>query len=151
MTLISAAMPPLIRIIGTDMLNPRFTTWNPSLQFTIKVLLPQLLDIFDHRDCLGQVFPIAKLKTMAPTSDDIHDVVAKLEARIKELEARLLKSEGGAPSTTKDGQSVRMVLMGPPGAGKSSHCLSRLCVSCLCIPCFVDLPNLCAIFNPVNG
>jgi hypothetical protein len=116
------------------MLNPRYRTWKSSLQFKIKVLLLQLLDTFDYRDCLGQVFSIAKSKAMAPTSDDIHEVIAKLEARVKELEARLLKTEGGAPSVAKDGQSIRMILMGPPGAGKSLHCLSRLCDSCLCLP-----------------
>jgi adenylate kinase len=83
---------------------------------------------------------------MAPTRDDIHEVVAKLEARVKELEARLLKAEGGASSVAKDRQSVRIILMGPPGAGKSRHCLSRLCVSCLCLPLFVHLPSLSAIF-----
>jgi adenylate kinase len=88
---------------------------------------------------------------MAPTGDDIHELIAKLEARVKELEARVLEGESGAPSAAKDGQSVRMVLMGPPGAGKSSLCLSRLCVFCLCLPLFVDLPNLGAISTHVDG
>jgi hypothetical protein len=86
---------------------------------------------------------------MAPTRDDIYEVVATLEARVKELEARLLKAEGGASSVAKDGQSVRMILMGPPGAGKPRHRLSRLCVSCLCLPLFVDLPSRSLSF--VNG
>lgn len=130
------------------LLNPRFSTLKLSLQSTIKVLLPQFPDTFDYRDCLGQVFPIAKFKTMAPTSDDIHELVAKLEARVKELEAKVFKFEGGAPSAAKDGQTIRMILMGPPGAGKSRHCQARLCISCLCLPHFVDLRNLGAIFIP---
>lgn len=145
--LTSAAKSPLIRQ------EPRCAIrgmhlGNSSFQFTIKVLLPQLLDTFDYRDCLGQVFPIANFRTMAPTSDDIHEVVLRLEARVKELEARLLKSEGLAPSTTKDGQSIRMILMGPPGAGKSwSFSVASLCFYS-CLPLFVHLPNLGAIFDP---
>jgi len=77
---------------------------------------------------------------MAPTSDDIHELVAKLEARVKELEAKVFKYEGGAPSSTKDGQSIRMILMGPPGAGKS-----RLCISRLCLPHIIHLG---AVFHP---
>jgi len=64
---------------------------------------------------------------MAPTGDDIHELIALLEARVKELEARLLKTEGGAPSAARVGQNIRMVLMGPPGAGK----LSVASLSCL--------------------
>lgn len=54
---------------------------------------------------------------MAPTSDDVHELVAKLEARVRELEAKVLKFEGGASTPAADGQSLRMILMGPPGAG----------------------------------
>lgn len=82
---------------------------------------------------------------MAPTSDDIHELVAKLEARVKELEAKVLKYEGGAPSSTKDGQSIRMILMGPPGAGKSRLSLSRLYIPRLCLPHII---NLGAVFHP---
>ena len=56
---------------------------------------------------------------MAPTSDELHDLVAKLEARVKQLEQKLLESAGGAPKPAGDGQSIRMILMGPPGAGMS--------------------------------
>lgn len=56
---------------------------------------------------------------MAPTSDELHDLVAKLEARVKHLEQKLLESSGGSPRPTGDGQSIRMILMGPPGAGMS--------------------------------
>ena len=55
---------------------------------------------------------------MAPTSDEVIDTlkstVDKLEARVLELEGKL---KGEAPSNTgSDG--MRMILMGPPGAGK---------------------------------
>lgn len=69
---------------------------------------------------------------MAPTSDDVHELVAKLEARVKELEAKILKIEGGPPTAAKDGQSLRMILMGPPGAGMLCLIPSWLCISCLC-------------------
>jgi replication-associated recombination protein RarA len=82
---------------------------------------------------------------MAPTNDNIHELVAKLEARVKELEAKVFKYEGGAPSSTKDGQSIRMILMGPPGAGKSRLCLSRLCIPRLCLPHIIHLG---AVFHP---
>jgi hypothetical protein len=79
---------------------------------------------------------------MAPTSDDIHELVAKLEARVKELEAKILKIEGGASTpAARDGQSLRMILMGPPGAGKPLLCSSRLC----------DLANLGGLLTLVNG
>lgn len=56
---------------------------------------------------------------MAPIGDDasrtLHDLVNKLESRVKELEDKLAHAAGGpAPSTS---ESVRMILMGPPGAG----------------------------------
>jgi hypothetical protein len=58
---------------------------------------------------------------MAPTSDELHDLVAKLEARVKHLEQKLLESSGGAPRPTGDEQSIRMILIGPPGAGMSVY------------------------------
>lgn len=50
---------------------------------------------------------------MAPTSDDLHDLVRKLEARVKELEARIESGTKSALSVP----GVRMILIGPPGAG----------------------------------
>jgi adenylate kinase len=47
--------------------------------------------------------------------DQLKGTVSKLEARIAELEAKL-SGDGSSSSTA---QSMRMVLMGPPGAGKS--------------------------------
>lgn len=53
---------------------------------------------------------------MAPISEQIVDTlrgtVDKLEQRVAELEARL---EGKTSGSTADG--MRMILMGPPGAG----------------------------------
>jgi adenylate kinase len=56
---------------------------------------------------------------MAPIGDNtvqsLQDLVQKLESRVKQLEDKLQHASGGpAPS---DAGSVRMVLMGPPGAG----------------------------------
>lgn len=55
---------------------------------------------------------------MAPigdgTSEALHELVNKLEKRVQELESRL----SGGPKPVEEG-SVRMILMGPPGAGKS--------------------------------
>jgi adenylate kinase len=56
---------------------------------------------------------------MAPIRDDtvqaLQDLVKKLESRVQQLEDKLQHASGGpAPSST---ESVRMVLMGPPGAG----------------------------------
>lgn len=56
---------------------------------------------------------------MAPIQDasveDLKHTVSRLEARIAELENRLGGGQGIA-AQAQDG--VRMILMGPPGAGK---------------------------------
>jgi adenylate kinase len=56
---------------------------------------------------------------MAPIQDasvdDLKHKVSTLEARIAELENRLGGGQGAAP---QDQDGVRMILMGPPGAGK---------------------------------
>jgi adenylate kinase len=59
---------------------------------------------------------------MAPITDstvsDLKDLVHKLEARVHQLEARL--GDGGKkPKSLSD--SMRMILIGPPGAGEPSH------------------------------
>jgi adenylate kinase len=57
---------------------------------------------------------------MAPVTDSVVDelksTVYKLEQRIAQLEGRL-SGNGGGSSTPQE--SVRMILMGPPGAGMS--------------------------------
>lgn len=65
---------------------------------------------------------------MAPirdeTVDGLRDLVSKLELRVEQLEAKLEQTTGG-PRRTKPPTSgpptsgIRMILMGPPGAGMS--------------------------------
>lgn len=59
---------------------------------------------------------------MAPITDDtvqaLRDTVHRLEARVRELESRLGGGDDGSKKTSASGQSIRMILMGPPGAGK---------------------------------
>lgn len=66
---------------------------------------------------LGHPYP-----AMAPITDDmvqsLHDTIAKLESRVRQLEGRLGGGEGGSSRAPSSGQSVRMILMGPPGAGE---------------------------------
>jgi adenylate kinase len=56
---------------------------------------------------------------MPPIRDDtvqsLQDLVQKLESRVKELEDKLHHVSGGPKPSASEG--VRMVLMGPPGAG----------------------------------
>lgn len=58
---------------------------------------------------------------MAPTVeqivDDIKSSIQKLESRMSDLEARV---EGKAAGVTAP-SAMRMILMGPPGAGTSGH------------------------------
>ena len=58
---------------------------------------------------------------MAPITDDavdnLKDLVSKLESRVEQLETRLQKMDGSTPKATKSNKELRMVLMGPPGAG----------------------------------
>lgn len=59
---------------------------------------------------------------MAPLTDtvvnELKSTVHKLEQRIAELEGRL-SGHGGVSSTASE--SVRMILMGPPGAGEMAE------------------------------
>lgn len=48
--------------------------------------------------------------------DDLKHKIASLESRIQELESR---HGGGDGSSSSKQEGVRMILMGPPGAGKS--------------------------------
>lgn len=57
---------------------------------------------------------------MAPIGDDtvqtLQDLVHKLEDRVKQLEDKLHHAQGGTKQIS--GEGVRMILMGPPGAGE---------------------------------
>lgn len=57
---------------------------------------------------------------MAPITDQLVDelknTISKLESRVQELEARLHGGKGAASSSP---ESMRMILIGPPGAGTS--------------------------------
>jgi adenylate kinase len=56
---------------------------------------------------------------MAPIGDDtvqtLQELVNKLESRVKQLEDKLTHAQDGSKHTPSEG--VRMILMGPPGAG----------------------------------
>lgn len=58
---------------------------------------------------------------MAPISENLHDLVEKLEARVKDLENRLHIASGDAKSKINTADGIRMILMGPPGAGTTSN------------------------------
>lgn len=55
---------------------------------------------------------------MAPITEEVAqsllDTVNRLEARLQQVEARL----EGRDSSSSPSESMRMILMGPPGAGK---------------------------------
>lgn len=62
---------------------------------------------------------------MAPIRDEtveaLKDLIHKLESRVEQLETKLQQKEGGpiARKTKANTESIRLVLMGPPGAGMS--------------------------------
>lgn len=57
---------------------------------------------------------------MAPIGDNtvqgLQDLVNRLEERVKQLEDKLHHAQGHSPAASAE--SVRMILIGPPGAGK---------------------------------
>lgn len=65
---------------------------------------------------------------MAPirdeTVDALKDLIHQLQSRVEQLEARLHDKDGSRGPT----EQMRMILMGPPGAGRSSPVGSRFIV-----------------------
>ena len=60
---------------------------------------------------------------MAPIKDEtvegLRDMVSKLESRVSQLESKVAEANGESASRKSGGTvpSVRLILMGPPGAG----------------------------------
>jgi adenylate kinase len=63
-------------------------------------------------------------------ADTLRATVEKLQQQVEQLEKRLAGSVGG--SNTQDG--MRMILIGPPGAG-TSLALNALCTATLALSC----------------
>ncbi len=66
---------------------------------------------------------------MAPITDDIvealRDTIHQLESRVYQLESKMGGGDGSSSSRVGK-SSIRMILMGPPGAGKHSTAYGSL-------------------------
>ena len=71
---------------------------------------------------------------MAPITDDtveaLRDTIRKLESRVHQLEAKMGGGDGSS-QPKKGSTSIRMILMGPPGAGKSPAAWGPITPECL--------------------
>lgn len=61
--------------------------------------------------------------------DKLKSTVDKLEARVEELESRLKGQVSGGQQGGSKGDSIRMILMGPPGAGTCLNGFLCLCTA----------------------
>jgi adenylate kinase len=63
---------------------------------------------------------------MAPTDssvvDELKNIITKLESRVEELEHKISGKDGSPGSS----DSMRMILMGPPGAGTVASCSNSM-------------------------
>ena len=100
-----------------QLLSPRFPQ---DLGFPVSIgCVPQLYGSLDTILFLCQTF--TRL-IMAPIKDEtveaLRDLVNKLETRVEQLEAKLQQTDGNHPTRKpRSTESIRMILMGPPGAG----------------------------------
>ncbi len=73
---------------------------------------------------------------MAPITDDtveaLRDTIRKLESRVHQLEAKMSGEDGSKSKSNL--ASVRMILMGPPGAGRGLLDSMAFAVNSLYVP-----------------
>jgi hypothetical protein len=75
---------------------------------------------------------------MSPITEDLHELVAKLEARVRDLEHKVHLAAGGSTLSDMKSENVRMILMGPPGAGIEFPFLGLLMLSDESLPRYFD-------------
>ena len=108
-----SSFSPLVRLLS---FNSAHESFSPLLIPLLEKGNPTTLVRSSPRS-LPQMAPIRE-----DTVTDLKDLVAKLETRVRQLEDRL--GGDGAKSRTPS-QSMRMILMGPPGAGRHPEILCQ--------------------------
>ncbi|KAI9669896.1 MAG: adenylate kinase [Alyxoria varia] len=66
---------------------------------------------------------------MAPVEDELRGQVKRLEAQVQDLQSQLAGRDGGKPNAV---ESMRMIIMGPPGAGKGTQAPKIKGKYCVC-------------------